>query len=384
VSVEVRPVASWRDRREFLELPFRLHANAPQWCPPLRVERRAYFSKRLNPFFRTGEAQRFVAWRDGRAVGRISAQVDGAYNDFQNAKWGWFGFIELEDDPEIMEALLDAAEAWLRERGMERMVGPADFTMNEESGIVIEGHDLPALIKQPWHPPYYQRLAEGAGLDKAMDLLMWNLEVQDRSKVLPIMFDLAEKSETEHGVVLRKMSRRHLRKEMDRFAEVYNAAWSENWGFRPYSKQDLDSEAMLMQLVFLKEWFMVAEKDGDTVGVAISVPDLAAVMRRAKGRALPFVWHWLRRRRLMDRIRVGFLGIKPEYQHTGIAAKFYVEHFEVAARDPRIHGGEMGWILESNEAMNRGMEMMGGRVVKRYRMYERLFRSSPQPDMNAT
>ena len=107
--------------------------------------------------------------------------------------------------------------------------------------------------------------------------------------------------------------------------------------------------------------------------VAISVPDLGAVMRRARGRALPFVWHWLRRHKLMDRVRVGFLGIKPEYQHTGIAAKFYVEHFDVAARHPRIHGGEMGWILEANEAMNRGMEMMGGRVVKRYRMYERVF-----------
>ena len=365
-------MASRRDRREFLELPFRLHANAPQWCPPLRIERRTYFSPKLNPFFKTGEVQRFLAWRDGRAVGRISAQVDHAYNEFHDHKWGWFGFIELEDDPAIMEALLGAAEAWLRERGMERMVGPADFTMNEESGIVIEGHDLPALIKQPWHPPYYQRLAEGAGLAKAMDLLMWNLEVQDRGSVLPVMFDLAEKSETEHGVVLRKMSRRHLRKEMDRFAEVYNAAWSENWGFRPYSKADLDSETMLMHLVYESDWFMVAEKEGDTVGVAISVPDLGAVMRRARGRALPFVWYWLRRHRLMNRVRVGFLGIKPEYQHTGIAAKFYVEHFDVAARHPRIHGGEMGWILESNEAMNRGMEMMGGRVVKRYRMYERL------------
>jgi hypothetical protein len=202
---------------------------------------------------------------------------------------------------------------------------------------------------------------------------MWNLEVQDRSSVLPVMFDLADKAESEHGVILRKMSRVRLRREMDRFAEVYNAAWSQNWGFRPYSKRDLDSETMLMHLVYEADWFMVAEKEGDTVGVAISVPDLGAVMRRARGRVLPFAWHWLRRHSLMDRVRVGFLGIKPEYQHTGIAAKFYVEHFDVAARHPRIHGGEMGWILEANEAMNRGMEMMGGRVVKRYRMYEKIF-----------
>ncbi|MFL5843934.1 MAG: hypothetical protein ACJ762_04505 [Solirubrobacteraceae bacterium] len=336
------------------------------------VERRAYLSKRLNPFFGHGDAELFLARRDGRVVGRISAHIDHAYNEFHGDRWGWFGFLELEDDQEAMEALLAAAEAWLREKGMERMVGPADFTVNEESGIVIEGHDLPAFIRQPWHPTYYQRLAETAGLDKAMDLLMWNLEVQDRSKVLPVMFELADKVEPEHGITLRKMSRRGLRKDMDRFAEVYNAAWENNWGFSPYGKKDLDAYATEMQLVFESDWFMVAEKGDKTVGVAISVPDLSPVMRKANGSALKFAYWWLRRRSIMHRVRVGFLGIHPEYQHTGIAAKFYVEHFDVAARHPRIHGGEMGWILESNVAMNRGMEMMGGRVVKRYRMYERV------------
>ena len=374
MAIEIRPVVSQRDVGEFIDLPFRLHANAPQWCPPVRLERRAYLSRRLNPFFDHGDARLFLAERDGRVVGRISAQIDDAYNRFHGDRWGWFGFLELEDDAEVMAALLAAAEAWLRERGMERMVGPADFTMNEESGIVIEGHDKPAMIKQPWHPPYYQRLAEGAGLDKAMDLLMWNLEVHNRDKVLPVMFELADKVESEHGIRLRNMTRRHLRKEMDRFAEVYNAAWARNWGFVPYGKSDLDAYATEMQLVYEKDWFMVAENGaGETVGIAISVPDLSAVMRRANGNWAKFAFHWLRRRKIMNRVRVGFLGIKPEFQHTGVAAKFYVEHFDVAERHPRIKGGEMGWILETNEAMNRGMEMMGGIVVKRYRMYERLF-----------
>src|SRR3954470_21380098 len=290
MTIEVRPVGSRRDLREFLALPFRLHSNAPQWCPPLLIERRFYLSRRFNPFFKHGDAQLFLAERDGRVVGRISAQYDDNFNSFHKAKWGWFGFLELDNDPEIMSALLSAAEAWNRERGMERMVGPADLTMNEESGIVVEGFDLPAFIRQPWQPPYYQRLAEGAGLDKAMDLLMWNLEVQDRDKVLPIMFELAENAESEHGVVLRKMKRRHLRKEMDRFAEVYNAAWKDNWGFVPYSKEDLDQYAQEMQLVYAREWFMVAEKDGDTVGMAITVPDLNQVLKRMNGRLLPLGW----------------------------------------------------------------------------------------------
>jgi GNAT superfamily N-acetyltransferase len=372
VALEVREVSSRRDLREFIDLPFRLHANAPQWCPPLKIERRLYLSKRFNAFFNHAEAQLFLARRDGRVVGRVSAQVDHAFNEFHDARWGWFGFFEAEDDPEATRALLEAAENWLADRDCDRMVGPADFTMNEESGIVIEGHELPALIKQPWQPPYYQQLCEGAGLEKAMDLFMWNLEVADRASMLPIMFELAEQVGPKHGITLRKMSRRRLRREMDDFAAIYNEAWSNNWGFVPYDEKDIDQYALEMQIVYERDWFMVAEKDGETVAIAITVPDLAAVMRRANGRLLPFVWNWLRRRRIIDRVRVGFLGVKPDYQHTGVAALLYVEHFDAAARSPRMKGGEMGWILESNVAMNKGMEAMGGRIVKRYRVYERM------------
>src|SRR5207253_1403870 len=153
--------------------------------------------------------------------------------------WGWFVLLEFEDEQEVLEALLGVAAAWLRERDCERMVGPASFTMNDESGVLIEGFDLRPMIDQPWQPPYYQQRVERAGLTKAMDLLMWNLEVSDRDKVLPVIFELAEKVQSEHGIRVRPMRRLHLRKELDAFAEVYNAAWSENWDFVPYSKRDL-------------------------------------------------------------------------------------------------------------------------------------------------
>jgi GNAT superfamily N-acetyltransferase len=158
---------------------------------------------------------------------------------------------------------------------------------------------------------------------------------------------------------------------MDAFAEVYNRAWAQNWDFVPYTKADLDAYATELQLVFDPDWFMVAEKDGETVAVAVTIPDMNQVLRRMNGRLLPFGWvHWLRRATIIDRVRVGFLGVKPEFQHTGVAAQLYVEHFDVAGRTRRT-GGEMGWILESNTPMNRAMEAMGGRIVKRYRMYDR-------------
>ena len=376
MSVEISPVASRRDRRDFIELPYRLHATSPWWIPPLRIERHLFLSPRFNAFFDHGEAQLFLARREGRVVGRISAQIDRAFNDFHDNAWGMFGFFEVEDDAQAATALLDAAAAWLAGRGRDRMVGPMDFTINDESGIVVEGHEREPMIRQPWHPPYYQQLCEndGAGLAKAMDLLMWELDIADREKVLPVIFDLAAKVEPDHGIRLRKMSRRSLRGDMDRFAEVYNAAWSANWGFSPYGKQDLDAYTQEMHLVFDPAWFMVAERisDGDTAAVAITVPDINQVLKRMRGRLLPFGWwHFLRRRRIVDRCRVGFLGVKPEYQHTGVAAALYVEHFDMAQIGP-VTWGEMGWILETNEAMNRGMEAMGGRIVKRYRVYERM------------
>jgi GNAT superfamily N-acetyltransferase len=371
VSVDVRPVTSRRDVREFIELPYRLHANAAQWVPPLRLERRLFLSRRFNAFFAHGEAQLFVARRAGRVVGRVSAQVDRTFNDFHDNRWGMFGFLEAEEDPEALAALLEAAAGWLRERGRDRMVGPMDFTMNDECGVLIEGFEREPMIKQPWHPPYYQRLCERSGLAKAVDLYMWELHISDRSKIIPMLFELAEQLEPKHGIRIRHMRRRGLRRDLEGFREIYNEAWSRNWGFVPYSEKDVDQYAQELQLVFDPDWFMVAEDDGRTVGVAITVPDVNQVLKRMNGRLLPLGWwRFLRKRRIVDRCRVGFLGVKPAYQHTGVAAGLYIEHFDMAEKS-RIKWGEMGWILETNTAMNRGMEAMGGRIVKRYRVYER-------------
>jgi GNAT superfamily N-acetyltransferase len=373
VGVEIRSVAGGRDLKRFIDLPFRLHANRPLWVPPLKLERRLFLNRRMNAFFSHGEAEYFLALRDGRVVGRVSAQINHAFNDYQKKNWGWFGFLEFEDDQEVLDALLDAAAGWLRARGKELIVGPASFAMNDESGVLIEGYELRPMIVQPWNPPYYKERVEQAGMTKAMDLLMWNLEVSDRQKVLPVIFELAEKVQSDHGIRVRPMRRMQLRKDMDAFAEVYNSAWSKNWDFVPFSKKDLDAYAQELHLVFDKHWFMIAEREdtGEVVGMAITVPDVNQVLAKMNGKLLPLGWwKFLRKGKSIDRVRVGFLGVKPEYQHTGVAAKLYVEHFNAAAVRPQ-DGGEMGWILETNTAMNRGMEAMGGRIVKRYRVYER-------------
>jgi GNAT superfamily N-acetyltransferase len=372
VSVEVKPVSSRSELREFIELPYRLHSNAEAWVPPLRIERRVFLNPRLNAYFKHGEAQLFTARSEDRVTGRVSAQIDTAFNEFHGNAWGMFGFLELENDPAVLRALLDAAAGWLSERGRELMVGPMDFTMNDESGVLIEGYERPAMVRQPWHPPYYRELCEAADLEKAMDLFMWELHISGRDKVMPIIWDLAEQLEPKHGIRIRKMSRRRLRRELDAFAEIYNEAWSRNWGFVPYSEADLDAYAQELQLVYDRNWFMVAEDEGGkTVGIAISVPDINQVLKRMNGRVLPFGWwHYLNRKRIINQVRVGFLGVRPAYQHTGVAAGLYAEHFDMAEVTP-VKGGEMGWILETNKAMNRAMKAMGGTIVKKYRVYQR-------------
>jgi len=375
VSVEVKAVGSRRDRREFIELPFRLHATSQQWIPPVRLERHAFHSRRLNAYFKHATAREFLARRDGRVVGRISAQIDTAYDDEHGPGTGMFGFLELEDDPQVARALLDAARAWLAQHGRSHMIGPMDYTMNDECGVLIEGFEREPMIKQPWHPPYYQERMEEAGLQKAVDLYTWELEISDRAKILPVIFELAEQAVSKHGVAVRHLRRRDLSKNIKGvFGEVYNTAWKRNWGFVPYSDSDLKHYAEELQLVYDRNWFMAADKDGETIGIAITVPDINQVLKVMNGKVFPFGWYafLFGRKKHIDRVRVGFLGVKPEYQHTGTAALLYVEQFDMATVTPQ-KWGEMGWILETNRAMNRGMEAMGGRIAKRFRVYETRF-----------
>lgn len=371
-AIEIRTARSYREVGAFIDLPYDLHADTA-WIPPLKLERRMFLSRRLGTYAKRIDFELFCAFRGDELVGRVSAHIDRAYNDHHKARWGWFGFFEAVDDDAVTDALLTAAEGWLRERGMERMVGPADFTVNDESGIVVDGHDIEPMIREPWHPRYYQQLMEHAGMEKVVDLFMYHLDVSQRDSVHPALVEVGQKAFDEHGVVIRKMSRRRLRRDLDVFADIYNRAWSKNWGFVPYDEQDLDQYALEMQLVYAKQWFMVAEIDGEPVAIAITVPDINMVLKEIGGRLLPFGWFkYLRRNRYITGVRVGFLGVKPEFQHTGVAGALYLEHFDVCAAEPLVHYGETGWILETNKGMNRGMEAMNGTVVKRYRMYERL------------
>ena len=342
----------------FIRLPWRLYRDEPKWVAPLLMDLKKRLDQGNNPFFKHAQAQYFLAYRNGQPVGRVSAHIDANFNEFQGNDWGLFGWFECEDDSEAARALLDAAAGWLREHGRDRMVGPMDFTTNDEIGVLIAGHEHRPIILCPWHHPYYQQLLEGAGMVKAMDLYMWSLHVTGRERVHPSIWQ----------------------QEVTRFLEVYNASWERNWGFVPLTEEEVRHYAKDLKPVLDENWAMVAEHrdTGEVVGAALTLPDFNQVLAKLNGRLLPFGWITaLREKKKIDAVRVFALGVKPAYQHTGVAARFYQMHFDAAERTPQ-KGGEMGWILETNQPMNRAMEGMGGEIKRRYRVYERTL-WSPRP-----
>ncbi|MBV9367896.1 MAG: GNAT family N-acetyltransferase, partial [Solirubrobacterales bacterium] len=313
------------------------------------------------------------AWRDDQPVGRISAQIDRNFNEFQHHEWGMFGFFECEDDPGVATALLSAASDWLRARGRDRMVGPMDFTTNDECGVLVDGYDRLPTILTNWHHPYYPALIEGAGLTKAMDLYMWSLDVADRDAVHPAIWRVAADVESKYGITVRNMRKKDMEAEVGRFLQVYNSAWERNWGFVPLTEEEVRHIAKDLKPVLDENWAFIAEKDGEPVGAALTLPDYNQVLMHLNGRLLPFGWAkalWYRRK--IDRVRAFALGVKPEYQHTGVGAKLYQMHWDAGERTQQKRG-ETGWTLESNKAINRAMERMGGQIVRTYRVYELLF-----------
>jgi GNAT superfamily N-acetyltransferase len=372
VKVDVRPVASRRDLTRFIKLPWRLYRNEAHWIPPLVTERRRFLDREKNPFFEHAEAEYFLASRDGEPVGRISAHVDHALNEYQHTNWGLFGFFDAEDDPEIAHALLDVATEWHAQRGRDELLGPMDFTTNDDPGLLVEGHERRPIVLQNWHHPYYRELLEGCGLEKAIDLYFWEIRLEiaeEQGGFHPMIHATAEKVVNEHGVRIRHMRKRDFEAELQRFMDIYNAAWNKNWGFVPITDEQVRFYAKDLRPILDEKWTWIAELDGEVIGAALTLPDVNQCLEHMNGRLLPIGWaKFLYYKRKIDAIRVFALGVKPEHQQLGVAAAFYVEHLKNGSPDG-VTWGEMGWILETNEPMNRAMEGMGAEIVKRYRIY---------------
>ena len=332
-------------------------------------------SRTKNPFFEHGEAEYFLAERQGRPVGRIAAIANHAHNQAHHDRVGFFGFFESVNDQAVADALLEATAAWLRSRGFDTMRGPASFSTNDEAGLLVDGFETPPVLLMPHNPPYYLDLLTRAGFTTAKNLLVYQHGKQGGNLVpVPERLTRATQVITERlGITLRPIRMNDFRAEVDRVKELYNRAWEQNWGFVPMTDHEIDHLAEQFKPVVVPDLVPFVEKDGKVIAFALALPDLNTVLAgNRSGRLFPVIFKllWRLKTDRIYRCRITLLGVLPEYRGKGIDAVLY--HWIWTKGAKHNYGwGEAGWILEDNPAMNMGLVKMGFTVYKTYRLLDR-------------
>jgi GNAT superfamily N-acetyltransferase len=370
MTLEIRPLGfSRRDRRRFVRVSFDLHRADPNWVPPLWIDVLGELNPAKNPFFEHATVQHLLALRDGVAVGRIAAIVNHRHNEFHDARDAHFGWFEAADE-EVANELLAAAEAWAAERGTERVLGPVSYSTNDVCGLLVDGFDVPPAILMPYNPRAYGDWIEGRGFAKAKDLLA--LHVDRWHRFDPRLIRVAERLAHRSGLQLRPLDMKRFDEEVALVSRLYNAAWERNWGFVPLTDAELEHMARSLKPVVDPKLVLFAEIQGQTAGFSLALPDLYRILVKIRsGRLLPFgVFRILRERKKLKNVRLLTLGVTPEFRSKGIDAALIhgaVTKYVEAGYD----ACECSWILEDNERMLSGMETVGGRTIKRYRIYEK-------------
>ncbi len=368
--MQIEQVASKKGMDEFIRCPWKVYRGNPNWVPPLISEMRFLFSDK-NPFFRHAEAAYFLARKGGDVVGRIAAIIDRNHINVHNEQAGFFGFFECLPDPAAAAGLLDAASAWLRERDIEIMRGPMNPSTNDECGFLLEGFDSPPMIMMTYTPPYYLDYMERCGLTKSKDLyayLSLIAEVTAGGRLEKLASGVRNRVP---GLTARPADMKNFQHELAVVKDIYNSAWSHNWGFVPMTDEEIESMAKRLKPLIVPELLIMAEVHGDPAAFFMGVPDYNQVLKRINGRLGPigilkFLWY---SRRISD-LRVLTVGVKEEYRKKGIEGLLYLESFK-AAMKRGYRRAEMSWVLEDNVLMQRGCELMGGRLYKKYRIYEK-------------
>ena len=374
MSVEIKEHEPGRDLKDFIGVTFDIYRDDPAWVPPLNMEITDRLTPEKNPFFEHAEVALFTAWKDGKAVGRISAQIDHEHLRIHQDNAGFFGFFDTVNDQEVASALVAAAEAWLAERGMTLMRGPFSLSINEETGMLVEGFDSPPTIMSPHHLPYQEALARGAGLTKAKDCYGWKHQVVPAppraQRAWEAITSLPE-------VRFRSVSPRKLKSEVRDILDVFNDAWQHNWGFVPATDSEAKKMAADLQLILDKELSFFAEIDGQPVAICVCLPNMNEAIFDFKGKlnavTVPkLIWRLKIRRPKSARLML--LGIRTDLRGKKRYAPLALAVIAELVRRGLKQGyewAELGWTLEDNRLINAAIRSMGSEIYKRYRLFEK-------------
>jgi len=371
--LNVTPVEGRKQIDQFIRLPGRLAAGDPNWVEPLLFERRHFLNPDKNPFFEHAEVALWLAWRDGRAVGRISAQVDRLAPDADGAKLGFFGMLAAEEDADTLGALFETAERWLAARDVGVVRGPFDFSINQTSGLLIDGFDKPPSLMMPYDQPWLGPAVERLGYAKARDLVAYRLEISDGLPDRPRK--IAERASK--GVVIRSIDMRRYREEIGTMTSIYNEAWVDNWGFIPITEAETDAMADEMKPIIDANLVKFAELNGETVAFIALLPNINEAIADLGGRMLPFGWAKMLWRLKVVGVRSGrvpLMGVRP-VEGGSVLRKTLPIRLIYALRQRGLGRNlrelELSWQLEDNWPARKMVEMLGAQLVKTYRVYEK-------------
>jgi hypothetical protein len=374
-SVEVKPVETAADRAAFLRVPWSLYGDDPAWVPPLLTERRDFLNPRKNPIFESADVQLWLALRGGRPVGRISAQVNRTHLTHHQDATGQFGLLEAEDRAETFHALFSAAETWLLARGMRRATGPFSLSINQESGLLVDGFDQPPSLMMGHARPYYRSRVTDEGYTKIKDLICYRYteshELAARTR------RMLEKVSGLEDLTLRPLDMRRYEEDLRAIVDIFNDAWADNWGFIPMSTAELHALARDIKPIVRPETIAIAELHGRPVAMMISLPNVNEAIADLDGRLLPFGWAkllWRLKVRTPRSARIPLMGIRREFHGTMLGAGLtlaVIDRVRQAHLRLGIEEVELSWILEDNLPVQHVVAQFGGVPYKTYRVYAR-------------
>jgi hypothetical protein len=357
----------------FLAVPHRIYATDPHWVAPLNFEQRQRFSP-TNHFFQHARWQGWVARRNGQLAGRITAQIDDLHLQQHGDAMGYFGMLEAEDNAEVFAMLCNAAESWLRDRGMRQVRGPFNLHINEEVGLLVDGFSTPPFVMMGHGRPWYGTRVEEQGYVPVKDLLAYH--VRPDFEAPRIMTRLAER--VSEKVVLRTLRRKQLAQEAAIMLEIFNDAWANNWGFVPLAHDEFLDTVKTLAALMPDDYVQIAEYEGRPVAFIVALPNINEAIRDLGGKLLPFGWVkllWRLKVRHPRTARVPLMGVRQEFQHSRLGptlAFMVIDAVRKALHARDVTDVEMGWVLEDNDGMRNIIETIGGEAYKRYRVYEKI------------
>lgn len=371
--VRIEKVSGSKALKQFIDFPHDLYAGDPNYVPELFMAQEALLNKKTSPFFLHSTADYFLARSaDGKILGRIAAINNQNYTRFSGEKTGFFGFFDVVEDYEVAKALLDTAAGWLGAQGLDRVIGPANFSTNETCGVLVENFEEPPFVMTTYNHPYYAHFLERYDFVKHTDLLSYELFPQNLSPKLQALGQHLEARLAQKGVRIRTIDMKHFDEEVDKFLPVYNASWDKNLGFVPMTEAEVRQMGKDLKMAIDPDFVYFAEKDGKTIGIALSIPNLNEIfIKIPRGRLFPTgLFKFLFGRKKIKTLRVVALGILPEYRRLGLDVCFYERTYQTAKRKG-FQRGEASWILEDNDMMNRALLQIQGRVFRKHRLYEK-------------